>query len=55
VDFPNTTTAPENITLLGTHSFNSGDQCGSVGAASKNFSAYIGKNVKRINDTITIE
>jgi hypothetical protein len=34
---------PENITLQGTHDYNSGDQTGSVSAASGQYAAYIGK------------
>ena len=32
---------PQNITLQGAHSFNNGDQTGSVSAASSDFSPYI--------------
>jgi hypothetical protein len=34
---------PENMTLQGAHDFNSGDQIGSVSAASRQYAAYIGK------------
>jgi hypothetical protein len=34
---------PENMTLQGTHDYNSGDQTGSVSAASGQHAAYIGK------------
>ena len=34
---------PENMTLQGSHDFNSGKQAGSVSAASKQYSAFIGK------------
>jgi streptogramin lyase len=46
---------PENITLHGAHDFNSGGQIGSVSAASSAFSALIGKQFKRVADTLTIE
>jgi hypothetical protein len=34
---------PENLTLQGAHDFNSGEQIGSVSAASAQYSAYVGK------------
>jgi hypothetical protein len=34
---------PENMTLQGAHDYNSGDQTGSVSAASGQYAAYIGK------------
>ncbi len=34
---------PENMTLQGVHDYNSGDQTGSVSAASGQYAAYIGK------------
>lgn len=46
--------APENMTLHGAHNFNSGNQLGSVSAASSSFSAQIGKQFERIVDTIVI-
>ena len=45
---------PENITLHGAHDFHSGGEIGSVSAASSAFSAYIGKQFKRVADTLTI-
>jgi DNA-binding beta-propeller fold protein YncE len=45
---------PENVTLLGAHDFNSGDQIGSVSAASSAFSALIGKQFTRVANTLTI-
>lgn len=45
---------PENITLLGAHDFDSGDEIGSVSAASSAFSAYIGEQFKRVADHLTI-
>src|SRR5215472_7683425 len=45
---------PENMTLHGAHDFDSGDEIGSVGAASSAFSAYIGKQFKRVANTLTI-
>ena len=46
---------PENITLLGAHDFNSGGEIGSVSAASSAFSEHIGKQFKRVANTLTIE
>lgn len=37
---------PENMTLLGAHNYNSGDEIGSVAAASTAFAAHIGKQFK---------
>ena len=45
---------PQNITLHGAHDFNSGGEIGSVSAASSAFSAHIGKQFKRIVNTLTI-
>lgn len=45
---------PENMTLQGSHDFNSGGQIGSVSAASAAFAARIGKQFKRVGDTLTI-
>jgi hypothetical protein len=45
---------PENITLHGAHDFHSGGEIGSVSAASSAFSAYIGKQFKRVANTLTI-
>jgi streptogramin lyase len=45
---------PENITLHGAHDFSSGDEIGSVSAASSAFSAYIGDQFKRVANTLTI-
>jgi streptogramin lyase len=45
---------PENITLLGAHDFDSGDEIGSVSAASSAFSTYIGEQFKRVADKLTI-
>lgn len=46
--------APENITLHGAHDFNSGNQLGSVSAASAAHAAQIGKQFERVVDTLTI-
>lgn len=46
--------APENMTLHGAHNFNSGNQLGSVSAASSSFSAQIGKQFERVVDTVVI-
>jgi streptogramin lyase len=45
---------PENISLLGVHDFNSGDEIGSVSAASSAFSVYIGEQFKRVANTLII-
>ena len=45
---------PENITLHGSHDFNSGGEIGSVSAASSAYTAYIGKKFKRVVNTLTI-
>ena len=49
-----TGTAPENITLHGAHDFNSGGEIGSVSGASSAFAAHIGKQFKRVVNTLTI-
>jgi hypothetical protein len=46
--------APENMTLHGAHNFNSGNQLGSVSAASSTFSAQIGRQFERVVDTLVI-
>lgn len=46
--------APENMTLHGAHNFNTGNQLGSVSAASLSFSAQIGKPFERVVDTVVI-
>jgi hypothetical protein len=45
---------PENVTLHGAHDFHSGGEIGSVSAASSAFSAHIGKQFKRVGNTLTI-
>jgi hypothetical protein len=45
---------PENITLHGAHDFNSGGEIGSVSAATTPFAAHIGKQFKRVVNTLTI-
>ena len=45
---------PENITLLGAHDFDSGNEIGSVSAASSAFASQIGKQFKRVVNTLTI-
>jgi hypothetical protein len=45
---------PENMTLHGAHAFSSGGEIGSVSAASSTFSAQIGKQFKRVGNTLTI-
>jgi len=45
---------PQNITLHGAHDFNSGGEIGSVSAASAAQAAHIGKQFKRVVNTLTI-
>jgi WD40 repeat protein len=45
---------PENMTLHGAHDFGIGTEIGSVSAASSAYSANIGKQFKRVGDTLTI-
>lgn len=45
---------PETITLQGAHDFNSGNETGSVSAASDAFKANIGKQFSRVGDTLKI-
>jgi hypothetical protein len=45
---------PENMTLHGAHDFNSGGEIGSVSAASTTFAAHIGKQFKRVVNTLKI-
>jgi hypothetical protein len=45
---------PENMTLHGAHDFNSGNENGSVSAASAAFAARIGRQFKRIVNNLTI-
>ena len=45
---------PENITLEGSHDFNSGSELGSVSAASSSYGSHIGKSFERIGDTLSI-
>jgi hypothetical protein len=44
----------ENMTLQGSHDFTSGDEIGSVSAASNAFSSYIGKQFRRSGTTLVI-
>ena len=45
---------PQNITFHGAHDFNSGGEIGSVSAASSSFASHIGKQFKRVVNTLTI-
>ena len=47
-------TPPQNMTLHGAHDFNSGGEIGSVSAASSAHAARIGKQFKRVVNTLTI-
>ena len=44
----------QNMTLLGAHDFSSGGEVGSVSAASSSFSSHIGKQFKRVVNTLTV-
>ncbi|MFT3935337.1 MAG: hypothetical protein QM726_17055 [Chitinophagaceae bacterium] len=46
--------APENITLQGSHDFNTGSETGSVSAASATQSSLRGKTFNRIVNTVNI-
>jgi len=46
---------PENITLQGAHDFDSGNETGSVSAASPQFSSHIGRPFTRMGDALTIK
>ena len=45
---------PQNIVLQGAHDFSSGDEVGSVSAASANQASHIGKQFKRVGNVVTI-
>ncbi len=45
---------PKNITVQGSHDFNSGGQIGSVSAASSTYAPYIDAQFTRTGDTVTI-
>jgi hypothetical protein len=45
---------PQTITLQGAHDFNSGNETGSVSAASNAFKSNIGKQFSRVGDTLKI-
>ncbi len=45
---------PENMTLHGAHDIHSGGEIGSVSAASISFAPHIGKQFKRVVNTLTI-
>lgn len=45
---------PQNMTLHGSHDFNSGGEIGSVSAASTAYASHIGKQFKRVVNTLTI-
>jgi hypothetical protein len=45
---------PQNMTLHGSHDFNSGGEIGSVSAASSTFAGHIGHQFKRVGDILTI-
>lgn len=46
---------PQNMTLHGSHDFGTGGHIGSVSAASSAFAARIGKQFKRVANTLTID
>jgi hypothetical protein len=45
---------PQNMVMQGSHDFNSGDDIGSVSAASGTFAVHIGKQFKRVGNALTI-
>ena len=45
---------PENMTLHGSHDFNTGGEIGSVSAASTDYKSYIGKQFECVGNTLTI-
>jgi hypothetical protein len=45
---------PENITVQGSHDFNSGNEVGSVSAASSGRAIHRGKDFTRVGNTVTI-
>jgi hypothetical protein len=45
---------PENMTLHGAHDFNNGGEIGSVSAASPAFASRIGKQFKRVVNSLVI-
>lgn len=45
----------ENMTLQGSHDFGSGNEVGSVSAASSGFSSHIGQQFKRVRSALVIE
>jgi hypothetical protein len=45
---------PQNITLHGSHDFNSGGEIGSVSAASSSFAPRIGRQFARVGNTLKI-
>jgi hypothetical protein len=47
-------TPPQNMTLHGSHDYESGDEIGSVSAASSTYAAYIGQQFTRTGNTLTI-
>jgi hypothetical protein len=49
-----TSTAVENMTLLGSHEFSNGNQIGSVGAASTKYASYISRQFKAVGDVLEI-
>lgn len=46
---------PANIVVQGAHDFNSGEEIGSVSAASSTFAGHIGKQAKRVGNVLTIK
>jgi len=49
--FLGATNPPQNVTLQGAHDFSSGNETGSVSAASPTFAAHIGKQYTRAGAT----
>ena len=45
---------PQSMVLQGSHDFSSGEEIGSVSAASGSFATYIGKQFKRGGNVLTV-
>ena len=48
------TSGPQNMTLHGSHDLGTGQEAGSVSAATAAFTAHIGKTFSRIGNTLTV-
>jgi len=48
------TRRPQNLVLQGAHDFGSGDEIGSVSAASSTLAGHIGRQFRRVGNVVTI-